>query len=100
LFYKGNKKILKQVQDDVYIGVVGTRKITDYGRQVTELLTRELVDADCVIVSGLALGVDAVSHRTTLDAKGTTIAVLGCGVTVARHQKMNNCMIELWRRGA
>src|SRR6185369_7317970 len=80
LFYKGNKKILKQVKDDVYIGDVGTRKITDYGRQVTELLTRELVDAGAVIVSGLALGVDSVAHRTTIDVKGKTIAVLGCGV--------------------
>src|SRR5205085_2344795 len=42
--------------------------------------TRELVAAGCVIVSGLALGVDAVSHQTTIDAKGKTIAVLGCGV--------------------
>jgi len=63
-----------------FIGIVGTRKITDYGKHVTELLTRELVDAGCVIVSGLALGVDAVAHQTTIDADGKTIAVLGCGI--------------------
>jgi DNA processing protein len=88
LLVKGNKKILKpfglaqggQVQDDIYIGIVGTRKITDYGRQVTEFLTRELVDTGCVIVSGLAMGVDAVAHKTTIDSNGKTIAVLGCGV--------------------
>lgn len=75
LFYKG-----KIVNHGNFVGVVGTRKITDYGRQVTELLTRGLVEAGCVIVSGLALGVDAVAHATTLAAKGKTIAVLGCGV--------------------
>jgi DNA processing protein len=80
LFGKGNKEILKQVQNDSYIGIVGTRKITDYGRQVTEMLTQELVNAGCVIVSGLALGVDAVAHQTTIDTGGKTIAVLGCGI--------------------
>ncbi len=67
-------------ENQLTIGIVGTRKITDYGRQVTELLTRELVDAGCVIVSGLGLGVDAVAHQATLDSHGKTIAVLGCGV--------------------
>lgn len=80
LFVKGNVEILNQVQDDSYIGIVGTRKITDYGRQVTEMLTTELVDAGCIIVSGLAMGVDAVAHQTTINHGGKTIAVLGCGV--------------------
>lgn len=77
LFYKGNKKVLEQ---EFAIGIVGTRKITSYGRQVTEIITRELVDAGCIIVSGLAMGVDAVAHQTTIDNGGKTIAVLGCGV--------------------
>ncbi|HZE86624.1 MAG TPA: DNA-processing protein DprA [Methylomirabilota bacterium] len=80
LYCKGNKEILKQVQNDIYIGIVGTRKITSYGKQVTEMITAQLVDAGCVIVSGLALGVDAVSHTKTLESGGKTIAVLGCGV--------------------
>ncbi len=62
------------------IAIVGTRKITEYGRMVTELLTRELVEAGCSIVSGLALGVDGVAHKAALDSGGTTVAVLGCGV--------------------
>lgn len=80
LFYKGDVEVLKHVQHDVCIGIVGTRKITDYGRQVTETITKELVESDCVIVSGLAMGVDAVAHQTTIDNNGKTIAVLGCGV--------------------
>lgn len=62
------------------IGVVGARKTTQYGREVTKLLTTELVLAGFTIVSGLALGVDAISHMTALENNGKTIAVLGCGV--------------------
>lgn len=62
------------------IAVVGTRKITSYGREVTEILTRDLVQNGFVIVSGLAMGVDAVAHQTAIAEEGKTIAVLGCGV--------------------
>lgn len=94
LYMKGNEKLLKssssvgsQVQDDLYVGVVGTRKVTEYGKHVTQLFTRELVVSGCVIVSGLALGVDAIAHQTTLDAGGKTIAVLGCGVDCCNPQE-------------
>lgn len=65
---------------DRSIGVVGARKTTQYGREVTKLLTTELVLAGFTIVSGLALGVDAISHMTALENNGKTIAILGCGV--------------------
>lgn len=62
------------------IAVVGTRKITNYGREVTELLTKQLVSAGLTIVSGLAFGVDAAAHQAAIEMGGKTIAVLGCGV--------------------
>lgn len=62
------------------VAVVGTRKITGYGRQVTEMITEGLVSSGLVIVSGLARGVDEVAHETTLKCGGITIAVLGCGL--------------------
>lgn len=77
LFGKGNKDLLRYTRT---IGIVGTRKVTSYGRQVTEMIASTLVQADYCVVSGLALGVDAVAHATTLNVKGQTIAVLGCGV--------------------
>lgn len=84
LYYKGNVKILQGPTPgvDVHkaIAVVGTRRITEYGKQVTESLTADLVNNGFVIVSGLALGVDATAHKTTIVNKGKTIAVLGCGV--------------------
>ncbi len=77
LYIKGNKDIFNNA---IMIAVVGTRKITDYGRHVTERLSEDLASAGCVIVSGLALGVDAFAHRSALRVEGKTVAVLGCGV--------------------
>lgn len=77
LYVKGRIEILNVPKA---IGIVGTRKISGYGREVTQTLTRELVDAGFVTVSGLAFGVDATVHTTTIEQGGQTIAVLGCGV--------------------
>lgn len=60
--------------------VVGTRKCTTYGTQVTKQIVTPLVEHGITIVSGLALGIDAVAHKATIDARGKTIAVLGSGV--------------------
>ena len=65
--------------DENAIAVIGTRRISAYGRLVTERLTRDLVAQGMTIVSGLARGVDSVAHTAALDAGGRTIAVLGCG---------------------
>lgn len=64
------------------IAVVGTRRITDYGRTVTQKLVRDLVGKGYTIVSGMALGVDAVAHHEAIKAGGKTIAVLGCGIDI------------------
>jgi DNA processing protein len=58
------------------IAIVGSRKITPYGRGVTQHLVRELVQGGVVIVSGLALGADSVAHAACVEAGGQTIAVL------------------------
>lgn len=58
------------------VSIVGTRKPSSYGKEVTYKLAYELAKKGFVIVSGLALGVDAIAHQATLDAGGTTIAVI------------------------
>lgn len=78
LYVKGKKVEAWDISKS--IAVVGTRKMTSYGREVTRLLTQQLVQAGLTIVSGLALGVDAEAHKAAIDAGGKTIAVLGCGV--------------------
>ncbi len=62
------------------VGIVGSRKVSTYGRRVTQNFAYELSKSGVVVVSGLALGVDSIAHRATLDAKGSTIAVLPCGI--------------------
>jgi len=62
------------------IGIVGTRRPTQYGKSVAASIVKQLVENKITIVSGLALGIDTVSHMACLANKGTTIAVLGCGL--------------------
>ena len=67
-------------EDDWAIAIVGTRRITAYGRQVTEEISSFLARNGLTVISGLARGVDAVAHKAALDAGGRTLAILGCGV--------------------
>ena len=62
------------------VAVVGTRRVTAYGRQVVERLVGELSRSGVTIVSGLARGTDALAHRAALEAGGRTLAVLGSGL--------------------
>jgi DNA processing protein len=68
------------VEDDWAVAIVGTRRVTHYGRQVTEKFARALADHHITVVSGLARGVDGIAHQAAYDAGGRSIAVLGSGV--------------------
>jgi DNA processing protein len=65
------------------IAVVGSRKVSNYGRRVAHGLGRDLAAAGVSTVSGLALGTDTAVHKGSLEAGGHTVGVLGCGVDVA-----------------
>jgi len=62
------------------VAIVGARACSGYGSSVARSLARELAAAGLVVVSGLARGIDAEAHRGALEAEGTTVAVLGCGI--------------------
>jgi DNA processing protein len=64
------------------LAVVGTRRISDYGRQVTRKLLDELASARVTVVSGLAAGIDTEAHRTALRLGLPTVAVFGCGLDI------------------
>ena len=76
LYIKGNIDILKTPS----LAVVGSRKFTQYGKTVAYKLAKDVASAGLTVVSGLALGIDAVSHQSALDVGGKTIGVLGCGL--------------------
>jgi DNA processing protein len=65
---------------DKCLAVVGSRRITSYGRQAVRLLVEDCARAGVTIVSGFMYGVDAAAHRAALDAGGKTIAVMPCGI--------------------
>ena len=62
------------------VAIVGSQKVTAYGRQVTLQLASGLAQAGMVIISGLASGVDGLAHQGALEAGGTTVAVLPCSL--------------------
>ena len=78
LYIKGRLK----PEDEWCLAVVGTRRPTIYGRQVTEEIVTGLVPNRITIVSGLARGIDSVAHRSALAAGGRSIAVYGCGLDI------------------
>jgi DNA processing protein len=87
LYYQG--LVLKQ--EKFPIGVVGTRKMSSYGRQMTNFFVEKLSQARATIISGLALGIDGLAHQIALKNKARTIAVLGSGlkkIYPSQHQKL------------
>ena len=69
------------IEEDAWaVAIVGTRRVTSYGRQVTEEVASFLAQNGVTIVSGLARGVDGIAHQAALKAGGRTLAILGSGV--------------------
>lgn len=87
-------------EDAWAIAVVGTRRATAYGREVTRRLVTTLARSGITIVSGLARGIDAEAHRAALDAGGRTIAVLGCGIDHVYPPEHRRLAAEIVAHGA
>jgi DNA processing protein len=78
LFVRGGAAL--DVLERPAVAIVGARACSGYGASVARSLARDVAAAGIVVVSGLARGVDGEAHRCALDAGGTTVAVLGCGI--------------------
>jgi len=79
LYYKGDwdEKIFAQC-----LAVVGARRMTRYGKQITDLLVSELAAVGITIVSGFMYGIDAAAHQATVNIQGRTIACMPCGIDI------------------
>ncbi|HYM21320.1 MAG TPA: DNA-processing protein DprA [Candidatus Kapabacteria bacterium] len=79
LFIHGEPALLRLEKN---IAVIGSRRITDYGKRVTSDLCKTFAEHGVTVTSGFALGVDTAAHRAVYESGGTTIAVLGSGIDV------------------
>lgn len=86
--------------DDWAIALVGTRRMTGYGKQVTVALAEYLADHGITVVSGMARGVDAIAHASVLNSGGRTMAVLGCGVDVVYPPENRRLYEKIIEKGA
>lgn len=95
LYTKGN-----EIEDDkLSIAIVGSRKATSYGKWACEKFTRELVEMDVTIVSGLATGIDTIAHKTALDFGGKTIGIIGNGIDIVYPKKNLSLYKEMEEKG-
>ena len=94
LYYKGT---LPDFDNRVCIAVVGTRKMSEYGKRAAFKIAYELASAEGVVVSGMALGIDSVAACGAICGKGKTVAVLGCGIDIVyppQHTRLMNIIEE------
>lgn len=96
LYYFGR---IPEIDKRLTIAGVGTRRMTEYGSSNAYTICRDLAKEGAIIVSGLALGIDAVCHRAALDVGGMTVAVLGCGLDYAYPPQNRDLMVEIARKG-
>jgi len=86
--------------DEWAVALVGTRRATTYGRQAAGELATQLARNGITVVSGLARGIDAIGHRSVLEAGGRTIAVLACGLDMVYPPEHLRLAQEIREHGA
>ncbi len=92
LYVKGDMSLFDFVRD-TYFAIVGTRKPSSYGQHITRMFSKQLAQAGVFLVSGMAMGIDTITHMTALDCGTRTVAFLGCGVDIVyppQNKKLYN----------
>ncbi len=86
--------------DENAIAVIGSRKMTSYGREVAALFSSEFANVGVTVISGLARGIDTVAHKSALETGGRTIAVLGSGIDIIYPPENRDLALEITKNGA
>lgn len=96
IYVKGDVSVLSRSS----VAIVGTRRATNYGLEIARRMSKDLAAAGWVIISGLALGIDAAAHTGAIECeKGLTIGVLGSGLDVFYPDENRELAREMVRRG-
>ncbi len=96
LYYRGT---LPDFNKNCFISIVGTRRLTDYGRKNAFVIGQDLAKAGAIIVSGMAIGIDGVSHAGSLSVGGVNIAFLGSGIDVCYPEQHIRLAKEIVKNG-
>jgi DNA processing protein len=99
IFGRGRAAILRDLERDGAVTIVGSRRASRYGRELAKELGAGLSAAGFAVVSGMALGIDSAAQEGALRAGGLTIAVLGCGVDIAYPPRSARIYAEIAERG-
>lgn len=99
LYYRGQIELIRDLDRQCAVAIVGTREPSEYGRRWTRKLSTTLAQHGFMILSGLADGIDAEAHRSCLEIGGNTIAVLGTGVDLVYPAKNLRLYEQLLENG-
>ena len=97
LYVKGKLPVF---EESLLITVVGTRRMSDYGKRMTFEISYDLARAGAVVVTGMALGVDGLASASAMEAGGRTLAFLGCGIDIAYPSEHAYLMRRIIESGA
>lgn len=86
-----------ELPDGPMVAIVGSRRPTLYGQEITYKLAKELAGGGVTVVSGLALGIDAVAHQGAIDGGGKTVAVLGNGIDAIYPKRNESLGLDMLR---
>ena len=97
LYYVGN---LPDFNNDLCIGVVGTREMTKFGEQSAFEIGYGLTKGGAIVISGCALGIDCTAQKGALVADGATVAILGSGIDVLYPYQNKDTFVKILEKGA
>ena len=95
LYCKGSLECLNNIS----IGIVGSRKATDYGKWCADKFAKELSNYGITIISGLASGIDTIAHKAAIKNNGKTIGVIGCGINIIYPSKNHEVYKDIENTG-